>query len=90
MFSNQIAATTLSHLDKSFMDGPPVNDRPLHTAAAASPLVKVSVDGVQATACGGAAILRVLGESYGTLDTITGREGEYMRRERKREKRDRE
>ena len=72
------------------MDGPPVNDRPLHTAAAASPLVEVSVDGVQTAACGGAAVLRVLGESYGTLDTITGREGEYACEEGERGERERE
>ena len=64
------------------MDGPPINDRPLHAAATASPLVEMSVDGIQATACGGAAVLRVLGESYGTLNAITGRKGEYVRRER--------
>ena len=69
------------------MDGPPVNDRPLHTAAAASPLVKVSVDGVQATACCGAAVLWVLGESYGTFNAITGREGgRVYERERERER----
>ena len=80
------------------MDWPPVNDRPLH-AATASSLVEVSVDGIQTTACGGAAVLRILGERYGTLNTITGGEGGYVceegeriggGREGEREKRERE
>ena len=33
------------------------------------------VDGIQTAASGGAAVLRILGECYGTLNAVTEREG---------------
>ena len=53
------------------MNGPPVNHGPLHTATA-SLLVEVFVDGIQTTTSRGAAVLRILGERYGTLNAIAG------------------
>lgn len=60
-----------SYLDEAFVNGPPVDHGPLHTAIA-SLLVEVFVDGIQTTASSGAAVLRILGERYGTFNAIAG------------------
>ena len=52
------------------MNWPSVNNRPVQLGA--SYFMKMSVDGVEATASGGAGVLRVLGEGYGPLQSIPG------------------
>ena len=56
------------------MNGPSVDYGPHHAPLPeATLLLGVSVDGVEATAGGGAGVVRVLGEGNRSLDTITAR-----------------
>ena len=57
---------------------PAINCRPLHICACCGcGLVDVADYSVQATASGGARVLRVLSECYSSLNTISEEEREY-------------
>ena len=61
------------YLYESWMNGPTINSGPAHVRLQVSRLVEVAKDGVEAGTRGGAGILRILGERYGSLDAITSR-----------------
>ena len=57
------------------MDGPTIDDRPLHRVRQSAHFAEMSVDFVETTAGGRAGVLLVLTECYCSLDAISERGG---------------